>query len=94
MTDCQAKLDEITHTGNSVLDMDLAALQRMPERSRIEKYNEIKADEEELRWEYGKECPNYLTNDSKERIAGELTLSRLLLAASFYEDGEVPAAMA
>lgn len=94
MTDCQARLDEITHTGNSVLDMDLAALQRMPERSRIEKYNEIKADEEELRWEYGKECPNYLTNDSKERIAGELTLARLLLAASFYEEGEVPAAMA
>ena len=73
--------------------MDLAALQRMPERSRIEKYNEIKADEEELRWEFGKECPNYLTSDSKERIAGELTLSRLLLAASFYKDGEVPAAM-
>ena len=73
--------------------MDLAALQRMPERSRIEKYNEIKADEEELRWEFGKECPNYLTSDSKERIAGELTLSRLLLAASFYKDDEVPAAM-
>ena len=94
MTDCQSKLDEITHTGNSVLDMDLAALQRMPERSRIEKYNDIKADEEELRWEYGKECPNYLTNDSKERIAGELTLARLLLAASFYQEGGVPAAMA
>jgi len=93
MTDCQSRLNKITHTANSVLDMDLAALQRMPERSRIEKYNEIKADEEELRWEFGKECPNYLTSDSKERIAGELTLSRLLLAASFYKDGEVPAAM-
>ena len=94
MTDCSQKLDDLTYTANRVLDRDLAGLQRMPERSRIEKYNEIKANEEELRWDFGKECPDFLSKEARQRTAGELMLARLLLAASFHEDSEVPAAMA
>ncbi|RJX44430.1 hypothetical protein DM826_02090 [Halonotius aquaticus] len=93
MTDCQEKFDELTYTANRVLDRDLAGLTRMPDRSRIEKYNEIKADEEELRWDFGKECPDFLSKDARQRAAGELTLARLLLAASFYKESEVPTAM-
>jgi prefoldin subunit 5 len=75
------------------LDEDLAALQRMPDRLRIEKYNDLKSDEEELLWEFKRECPDFLTDAERDRLRGELRLARLLLAASFYVDGDVPAAM-
>jgi len=94
MTDCKERLDDLTHTAERVLQEDLAALQRMPERSRIERYNDIKGDEEELVWEFSKECPDFLTGEEEKRLRGELRLARLLLAASFYADGEVPTAMA
>ncbi|ERH02098.1 MAG: hypothetical protein J07HN6_01663 [Halonotius sp. J07HN6] len=57
MTDCESQFDELTFTANGILDEDLEALKRMSERSRIERYNQIKSDEEELQWEFRKECP-------------------------------------
>jgi hypothetical protein len=94
MTDCQNRLNELTYTADRVLDEDLAALKRMPDRTRIERYNEIKTDEEKLTWEFGEECPDFLTDAETARVRGELRLARLLLAASFHAEGELPAAMA
>ena len=94
MTDCQNRLNELTYTADRVLDEDLAALKRMPDCTRIERYNGIKADEEELTWEFGEECPDFLTDAETARVRGELRLARLLLAASFHAEGELPAAMA
>ena len=54
MTNCQDWLTELTYTGEQILNEDLASLKRMPDRMRIERYNEIKSDEEEFRWEYGR----------------------------------------
>jgi hypothetical protein len=93
MTDCESQFDELTFTANGILDEDLEALKRMSERSRIERYNQIKSDEEELQWEFRKECPDFLSDDEQQRVRGQLRLARLLLAASFYSDGEVPTAM-
>lgn len=93
MTDCQDWLNELTYTAKRILNEDLAALKRMPDRSRIERYNDIKSSEEELRWEFGKECSDYLTSDEEDRLRGELRLARLLLAASFYAESELPKAM-
>jgi len=56
MTNCQDWLNELTYTSERILNEDLAALRRIPDRSRIERYNEIKSNEEELNWEFGKEC--------------------------------------
>jgi len=94
MTDCQNRLNELTYTADRVLNEDLAALKRMPDRTRIERYNGIKADEEELTWEFGEECPDFLTDAETARVRGELRLARLLLAASFHAEGDLPAAMA
>ena len=93
MTDCRNRLDELTYTADRVLDEDLAALKRMPDRTRVERYNEIKTDEEKLTWEFGEECPDFLTDAETARVRGELRLARLLLAASFHAEGELPAAM-
>lgn len=93
MSDCKNWLQDLTHTAEIVLDEDLAALQRMPDRLRIEKYNDLKSDEEELLWEFKRECPEFLTDAELDRLRGELRLARLLLTASFYVDGQVPAAM-
>lgn len=93
MTDCKAYLRELTHTAQQVLDQDLAALERMPERSRIERYNEIKANEEELVWDYGRDCPDFLTETEEARVRSDCRLARLLIAASFYADGSVPQAL-
>ena len=93
MSECKNWLQDLTYTAEIVLDEDLAALQRMPDRLRIEKYNELKSDEEELLWEFKRECPDFLTEAELDRLRGELRLARLLLTASFYVDGQVPAAM-
>jgi hypothetical protein len=93
MTDCSAKLDELTHSAEIVLNEDLAALQKMQERSRIERYNEIKANEEELLWDFSKECADFITDSELDHLRGELRLARLLLAASFYDEGELPPAL-
>lgn len=93
MSDCKNWLQDLTHTSEIVLDEDIAALQRMPDRLRIEKYNDLKGDEEELLWEFKRECPDFLTDAELDRLRGELRVARLLLAGSFYVDGDVPAAM-
>lgn len=93
MTECQNWLNELTYTSEQILNEDLAALKRMPDRSRIERYNEIKSNEEEFSWEFGKECSNFLTSNEEDKIRGELRLARLLLAASFYSERELPRAM-
>lgn len=93
MTGCPEWLDELQHAADRILNEDLAALQRIPSRTRIERYNDIKADEEELIWEFSKECPSFLTDTEEDRLRGELRLARLLLAASFYAEGNVPRAI-
>jgi|APHM01.1.fsa_nt_gi hypothetical protein len=90
MTDCQSYLTELTYTAQQILDEDLAALGRMPERARIERYNDIKANEQELIYEYGRDCPDFLTASEEDRVRGDCRLARLLIAASFYADATVP----
>lgn len=94
--DCATRFEELTHERDVVLDEDLAALQRLPERTRIERYNEIKGDEETFVREFGRECPAFLTDAETDRARGQFRLARLLVAASFYaDDGDtVPRAMA
>ena len=94
--DCATRFEELRHERDLVLDEDLAALQRLPERTRIERYNEIKGDEESFVREFSRECPAFLTDDETDRARGQFRLARLLLAASFYaDDGDsVPRAMA
>lgn len=94
MSNCADQYEELVHEQEIILQEDLAALKKMPERSRIERYNTLKANEEEFRWEFTKECPDFLTNGEIDRVRGEFRLARLLIAASFYDEGEIPAAMA
>lgn len=94
MTNCKRKLRDLRSTADRVLDEDLAALSRMSERVRIEKYNEIKANEEKLIWEFKDQCPDIRTDQEFDRIRSQFRLARLLLAASFYTDGDVPPALA
>jgi hypothetical protein len=95
MTDCADRFQKLTRPVDILLDEDLAALRRMPERSRIERYNELKANEEEFVWEFSEECPLFLTDSERGRVRGKFRLARLLVAASFYSDrDDVPAAMA
>jgi len=94
MTDCQDWLTELTHAADRILNEDLAALQRMPELARLDRYESITRDEEALRWEFTKECNGFLTSSEEDRLRGELRLARLLLAASFYAEGEVPESIA
>lgn len=91
MTDCQAWLNELAHPAEIVLDEDLAALQHMPDRSRVDRYADLRSNEEELLWEFCKEHPDFLTDSERDRIRGEMRLARLLIAASFYAEGSVPA---
>jgi len=94
MSDCARQFEELTHEADVIRDEDLAALQRMPERSRIERYNGIKASEEEFLWEFSEECPEFLTDSERARVRGNFRLARLLLTASFYaEAGDVPRAI-
>lgn len=94
MTDCAERFQELVHERDVILDEDIAALQKMSERSRIERYNNLKSDEEEFRWEFTKECRDFLTDGEEDRVRGEFRLARLLVAASFYADGDLPPAMA
>ncbi|TQQ79597.1 hypothetical protein [Halonotius roseus] len=94
MTDCQDWLTELTHAADRILKEDLAALQRLSELERLDRYEAIKRDEEELRWEFTKECNGFLTSSEEDRLRGELRLARLLLAASFHAEGEVPESIA
>jgi hypothetical protein len=93
MTDCSERFRELTHRKDVVLDEDLVGLQRRPDRTRIERYNNLKSDEEEFRWEFSQECSEFLTGRETDRVRGQFKLARLMLVASFYADGEVPQAL-
>ncbi|MFB6184295.1 MAG: hypothetical protein ABEI96_07045 [Haloarculaceae archaeon] len=94
MTDCTDRFREIRRESNRVLDEDLEALERRPERDRIRQYNDLRRLEERFRSEFLADCPDFLTDSERDRVRGEIRLGRLLLAASFYADGDLPAAMA
>ncbi|WP_336022507.1 hypothetical protein [Halobellus salinisoli] len=90
MTDCTDWLSDLTHAAEIVLDEDLAALEKMPESSRIDRYEEIKGNEETLLWDFSKECSDFVTDAEREHLRGQLRLARLLLAASLFDDGDLP----
>jgi len=94
MSNCKERFRDLTHTKNRVLNEDLSALQRQSERARIERYNELKANEEAFIFEFTAEYPDFFTGAEEDRIRSEFRLARLLVAASFYADGDLPAAMA
>jgi hypothetical protein len=94
MTQCRDRFEELVHGQEIVLDEDVASLKRMSERSRIERYNELKTEEEEFQWQFSRECPEFLTDSEADRVRSKFRLARLLIASSFYDDGSVPAAMA
>jgi len=95
MSDCAEWFDDLTAHVDVVLGEDLAALQRMSERARIERYNALKSNEETLLWEFSQDCSDFLTDAERARVRGRFRLARLLIAASFYssDDGAVPQAM-
>jgi hypothetical protein len=84
------QLEEMTFAADKVLREDLAGLQRMPERRRIEIYNEIEDARHEFEWEFMREHGDQLSSAEEDRVIGRFKLAKLMLAASFYQDGEVP----
>ncbi|WP_436908552.1 hypothetical protein [Halosimplex marinum] len=96
MSDCATRFEELTRETDTVLAEDLAALQRLSEPTRIERYDGIKRSEESFVWEFSEDCPEFLTDEETARVRGNFRLARLLIAASFYADdgATVPPAMA
>lgn len=92
MTDFDERFRELTHEMDVVLDEDLASLQKMPDQSRIERYNTLKSKEETFVWDFSKEH-QALTSEERDEIRSKFRLARLILAASFYEEGNLPRAM-
>lgn len=81
-------------TAETILNDDLSGLARnMSEQVRIEQYNQIKSDENELRFDFARECPSFRTQSELEQDRSQLRLARLWIAASFYKDGSVPRSM-
>ncbi|WP_251328340.1 hypothetical protein [Haloplanus pelagicus] len=93
MSNCKERFRDLTHTKDRILNEDVAALKRQSERARIERYNELKADEESFVFEFTADCPDFFTGAEEDRVRSEFRLARLLVAASFYDDGSLPAAM-
>ncbi|MFT4921441.1 MAG: putative nucleic acid-binding Zn-ribbon protein [Haloarculaceae archaeon] len=92
MTDFDERFRELTHEMDVVLDEDLASLQKMDDQSRIERYNTLKSKEETFVWDFSKEHQS-LTSEESDEIRSKFRLARLVLAASFYERGNLPRAM-
>jgi hypothetical protein len=90
MTDCKDWLGDLTHSAEIVLEEDLAALEKMPVASRINRYKEIKSNEETLLWDFSKECSDFITDAERDHLRGQLRLARLLIAASLAEEDELP----
>lgn len=93
MTNCKQRFQELTHVRDVILDEDLAALAKMSERARIERYNELKNNEETFLFEFTADCPDFFTDAEQARVRSQFRLARLLIAASFFDGGEVPRAM-
>lgn len=94
MTNCANRFDELMHEQETIRQEDITALQKLPERERIERYNSLKADEQHLQNEFRRECPEFLTDGEIDRVRGEIRLARLLIAASFYQEESIPTVMA
>lgn len=84
---CTDWLEELRAPLQIVLEEDLASLSRMNDRRLIQKYNEIKKNEEEFQWEFRQECPDTLRDDEPEILRSRFRLARLLIVASFAQDG-------
>lgn len=81
-------------TAETILNDDLSGLARnMSEQVRIEQYNQIKSDENELRFDFARECSSFRTQSELDQDRSQLRLARLWIAASFYKDGSVPRSM-
>jgi len=93
MSEFDERLRELTHEVELVLDEDLASLQKRPDQSRIERYNILKANEEEFLREFTREYPS-LTSEERNEVRSKFRLARLLVAASFYDEGNLPRAIA
>jgi hypothetical protein len=93
MTDCQQRFRELVHPQEIILGEDLASLEKMPESSRIDRYNTLKEHEEEFMWEFTQDCPDFVTTEEREQVRSKFRLARLLLAASFYDEGNLPRAL-
>jgi len=90
---CQKRFRELVHPQEIILDEDLASLEKMPESSRVERYNTLKQHEEEFRWEFTKDCPDFVTSEERDQVRSKFRLARLLLAASLYDEGSLPRAL-
>lgn len=93
MSDFDERFRELTHEMELVLDEDLAYLQKRPAQSRIERYNTLKANEEEFLREFTREFPS-LTREERDEVRSKFRLARLLIAASFYAEDDLPRAIA
>jgi hypothetical protein len=93
MSDCKDRYRDLTHTKDRILNEDLAALQRLSERARIDRYNELKTDEESFVYEFTADCPDFFTGAEEDRVRSEFRLARLLIAASFSAEGDLPVGM-
>lgn len=91
-TDWRDRFEALTRTRDAVLDEDLAALERTSERERIERYNELKADEQSFVNDLADDAD--LTEAERERVRSEFRLARLLVAASFYAEDALPRSLA
>jgi len=94
MSTCRERFEDLTREAETVLEEDLEALRRLPEETRIERYNTLKANEQAFLGEFREACPDFLTESERARVRGEFRLARLLLAASFEVEGTLPRAMA
>lgn len=94
MSECSEWLKELTFEKDRILNDDLQGIKRKAEQPRIETYNEIVENENELEREFFKECRDFLTSEELKHERGEFRLARLLIAASFYtEDRPMPETM-
>ena len=75
MSNCKERFRDLTHTKDRILNEDVAALKRQSERARIERYNELKADEEDFVFEFTAECPDFFTGAEEDRIRSEFRLA-------------------
>jgi predicted nucleic acid-binding Zn-ribbon protein len=90
MSSARAAFQELVTPQEVVLGEDLASLQKLPERTRIERYNTLKANEEEFLWEFNQDHPEFLTSAERDQVRSRFRLARLKLAASLYDEGTLP----
>jgi methyl-accepting chemotaxis protein len=90
MSNARSVFQELVNPQEVVLGEDLASLQKMPERSRIERYNELKSNEEEFLWEFNQDHPEFLTSAERDQVRSRFRLARLKLAASLYDEAALP----